>query len=219
VGESRIGYKDSFSLPRIERKLVIRFIDDFAMAAEMSASTSDVDSKTDTPDYKAIAVDALRVCSENGKLRSVRDQFWLKHSSDLNILRDQVDFQQLVANIDAASLIEKFTRQSWELATSGEPHKAKETLEQFSKEYPDLANLGTVQYLMARTYAICYEFARKNQSDSSAKEYLDACRTSLEKCSRVGFFNSQDNRKTLATDQNFESVRQDLELVRTLSDP
>ncbi len=75
MGESRIEHNDSFSLPRIERILVIRFIDDFAMAAEMSASTSDVDSKTDTPDYKAIAVDALRVCSENG-IKLISSNLW-----------------------------------------------------------------------------------------------------------------------------------------------
>jgi eukaryotic-like serine/threonine-protein kinase len=191
----------------------------FAMAAEMSGSASDVALETDTLDYRALAIDALRVCSENGKLRSVRAKIWLKHSSDLNALRDKEDFQELETNIEAANLIEKFTRQSWEFATAGEPQKAKETLQQFSKEYPDLANLGTVQYLMSRTYAVCYESAKRNQADSSASEFMDACRASLETCSRLGFFNSPDHRKQLATDQNFESVRQELELVKTLSDP
>jgi hypothetical protein len=195
----------------------------YAMAAEISGSASDVEAdvelRKERPDYRALAVDELRACSESGKLRTTRAQFWLKNSSDLNVLRDREDFRQLVANIETANLIEKSTRQAWELATSGEPQKAKETLQEFSNDYPDLANLGTVQYLIARTYAVCYEAVIKEQPVSSAKEYLDACRASLEACSRVGFFKSQDNRKTLATDQNFDLVRQELELVKTLSDP
>lgn len=191
----------------------------FSMAAEMSGSDANTEVDMDSPNYRSLATDALRVCSENGKLRSVRAQVWLKHSSDLNVLRDEEDFRQLETNIGAANLIEKLTRQSWEFATADEPIKAKEILQQLSQEYPDLANLGTVQYMMARTYAVCYESAKKNSSESSRGEYLEACRASLETCSRLGFFNSPEHRRQLATDQSFESIRQELELVQTLSDP
>ncbi len=170
-------------------------------------------------ELQELAIKALGDCAKRGQLQSRRVQYWLKHAMDLDCLRGRQDFQKIAVEVEKATLIEDTMRFSWNLATIGDHSEAARMLRQFASEQPELANLGTVQYLTARTWAACYETASREGRTDLASEYMAKCNSSLKSCAEVDFWKVPANRQNLASDENFVKVRNQIANFADYSSP
>lgn len=176
-------------------------------ASEASLEVGNPKSESPQPGYATTALSLLSQMADRGQLQSSRSMRWLKHSSDLGCLRDTEAFQEIVANVQVAKLLEDATRTSWNLAVMGEHQQAAGVVRDFAASHSELADLGTTQYLFARTWARCYDAAKKEDQDALAQEYLKQCSLSLEACQQRGYFSNSADRRTLAEDDNFEGIK------------
>lgn len=170
-------------------------------------------------EYQALAIKALGQLAQQGQLRSQRALQWLKHSADLDSLRQREDFQQILAEAEQAVIIERIMRLSWNLAIVGDHQQATATIEELATDDPAVFELGVVQYLSARTWARCLESANRQGQGALASEYLKKCEASLEKCEKLGFLKSDADQLNLMNDENFITVRDKISIFARYSTP
>ncbi len=138
---------------------------------------------------------------------------------DLDCLRGRQDFQKIAVEVEKATLIEDTMRFSWNLATIGDHSEAARMLRQFASEQPELANLGTVQYLTARTWARAMKQPAVKAERTWQVNTWQKCNSSLKSCAEVDFWKVPANRQNLASDENFVKVRNQIANFADYSSP
>lgn len=90
---------------------------------------------------------------------------------------------------------------------TGDHKQAAQVVQDFVASQPELAELGATQFVLARTWARCYEATNSQGEHDLSREYLRQCVLCLDESLRKGYLKNPNERERLGEDENFFIIK------------